>query len=203
MARARFEYVPVDVKTVELAQQYVRADADAGRRDYRARWAMERPRASMTQSAAGAGRTTGASTFPLVSVTEDGPFEPLRASTRPAFRVGEEGFRGVRGGSSRSADADRGRLERVRIRSTETRSVRAAYKASTAAMTSVAPHATVAAVRRVWCGCLRHPLSGMTTQIAADESACSRGRPECWRSTGSHPLQVASPLEGSRSPGPR
>jgi hypothetical protein len=46
MARAGFEYVPVDVKTVEPAEQYVRADPDAGRRDYRARWAMERPRAS-------------------------------------------------------------------------------------------------------------------------------------------------------------
>lgn len=38
MARAGFEYVPVDVKTVELAQQYVRADPKVERRDYHARW---------------------------------------------------------------------------------------------------------------------------------------------------------------------
>jgi hypothetical protein len=38
MARAGFEYVPVDVKTVELAQQYVRADPKVARRDYHARW---------------------------------------------------------------------------------------------------------------------------------------------------------------------
>ena len=38
MARAGFEYVPVDVKTVELAQQYVRADPKVSRRDYHARW---------------------------------------------------------------------------------------------------------------------------------------------------------------------
>ena len=38
MARAGFEYVPVDVKTVELAQQYVRADPDVSRHDYHARW---------------------------------------------------------------------------------------------------------------------------------------------------------------------
>jgi hypothetical protein len=38
MARAGFEYVPVDVKTVALAQQYVRADPSVSRRDYHARW---------------------------------------------------------------------------------------------------------------------------------------------------------------------
>jgi hypothetical protein len=38
MARAGFEYVPVDVKTVELAQQYVRTDPKVSRRDYHARW---------------------------------------------------------------------------------------------------------------------------------------------------------------------
>lgn len=38
MARAGFEYVPVDVKTVELAQQYVRADPKVSRRDYHERW---------------------------------------------------------------------------------------------------------------------------------------------------------------------
>ncbi len=38
MARAGFEYVPVDVKTVERAQLYVRADPNVSRRDYHARW---------------------------------------------------------------------------------------------------------------------------------------------------------------------
>ena len=38
MARAGFEYVPVDVKTVELAQLYVRADPRVSRRDYHQRW---------------------------------------------------------------------------------------------------------------------------------------------------------------------
>lgn len=38
MARAGFEYVPVDVKTVELAQQYVRTDPNVSRRDYHERW---------------------------------------------------------------------------------------------------------------------------------------------------------------------
>jgi hypothetical protein len=38
MAEAGFEYVPVDVKTVELAQKYVRSDPAASRRDYHARW---------------------------------------------------------------------------------------------------------------------------------------------------------------------
>ena len=38
MARAGFEYVPVDVVTVELAQQYVRADPNVSRRDYHERW---------------------------------------------------------------------------------------------------------------------------------------------------------------------
>lgn len=38
MARAGFEYVPVDVQTVELAQQYVRADPEVSRRDYHERW---------------------------------------------------------------------------------------------------------------------------------------------------------------------
>ena len=38
MTRAGFEYVPVDVQTVELAQQYVRADPNVSRRDYHERW---------------------------------------------------------------------------------------------------------------------------------------------------------------------
>jgi hypothetical protein len=38
MARAGFEYVPVDVQTVELAQQHVRADPNVSRRDYHERW---------------------------------------------------------------------------------------------------------------------------------------------------------------------
>jgi hypothetical protein len=38
MAEAGFEYVPVDVKTVELAQKYVRSDPAVSRRDYHAKW---------------------------------------------------------------------------------------------------------------------------------------------------------------------
>jgi hypothetical protein len=38
MTAAGFEYVPVDVKTVELAQKYVRTDPAVSRRDYHARW---------------------------------------------------------------------------------------------------------------------------------------------------------------------
>jgi hypothetical protein len=38
MAAAGFEYVPVDVATVEKAQQYVRADPDVSREDYHRRW---------------------------------------------------------------------------------------------------------------------------------------------------------------------
>lgn len=38
MAAAGFEYVPVDVATVEKAQQYVRADPNVSREDYHRRW---------------------------------------------------------------------------------------------------------------------------------------------------------------------
>ena len=38
MAQTGFEYVPVDVQTVQLAQQYVRADPEVSRRDYHRRW---------------------------------------------------------------------------------------------------------------------------------------------------------------------
>ena len=38
MADAGFEYVPVDVKTVERAQLYVRADPQVSREDYHKRW---------------------------------------------------------------------------------------------------------------------------------------------------------------------
>jgi hypothetical protein len=38
MADAGFEYVPVDVQTVERAQMYVRADPEVSRHDYHQRW---------------------------------------------------------------------------------------------------------------------------------------------------------------------
>jgi hypothetical protein len=38
MAEAGFEYVPVDVQTVERAQLYVRSDPDVSRHDYHQRW---------------------------------------------------------------------------------------------------------------------------------------------------------------------
>jgi hypothetical protein len=38
MAEAGFEYVPVDVQTVQRAQLYVRADPDVSRHDYHQRW---------------------------------------------------------------------------------------------------------------------------------------------------------------------
>jgi hypothetical protein len=38
MAAAGFEYVPVDVQTVERAQLYVRSDPDVSRHDYHQRW---------------------------------------------------------------------------------------------------------------------------------------------------------------------
>lgn len=38
MAEAGFEYVPVDVQTVQRAQQYVRSDPEVSRRDYHRRW---------------------------------------------------------------------------------------------------------------------------------------------------------------------
>jgi hypothetical protein len=38
MAAAGFEYVPVDVATVERAQQYVRSDPNVSREDYHRRW---------------------------------------------------------------------------------------------------------------------------------------------------------------------
>lgn len=38
MADAGFEYVPVDVQTVERAQQYVRSDPEVSRHDYHQRW---------------------------------------------------------------------------------------------------------------------------------------------------------------------
>jgi hypothetical protein len=38
MAAAGFEYIPVDVSTIERAQQYVRADPNVSREDYHRRW---------------------------------------------------------------------------------------------------------------------------------------------------------------------
>jgi hypothetical protein len=38
MREAGFEYVPVDVQTIELAQKYVRSDPNISRHDYHAKW---------------------------------------------------------------------------------------------------------------------------------------------------------------------
>jgi hypothetical protein len=59
MTKAGFEYVPVDVKTVEAAQARMRTDPGVGRREFKERYGSRSRRASTTPSKTSAsGRTS-------------------------------------------------------------------------------------------------------------------------------------------------